>query len=356
MTINNKIMPAILDMDPGVDDALAIILAVKSGLLDIKAITICGGNVSRDQCALNALKTLQIAGASPEPPVSRGASRPLRRTPFRASGIHGPDGLGGIKDRYPDPPLTALDSRPATDVILDTIRNQPISAPLSIIVTGPLTNIAHAISEDADTMRKVERIWWMGGSYTKPGNISPVAEFNAFCDPEAAHEVLTFGVPMTVVGLDACMQCPLKSEELEQIVNYKKSGLSKFAWDITKMYMDFYRINENFHGCYLHDPLAVGIAIWPDLITKSEEHHVEVITVEGSTQGMTLIDRRPRNPWLNQTCMDAYNSIGDAEAEVLHNFKTFNNAPVLMRPPHVDVVLKVNSGEFLKRFLDVCFS
>ena len=346
MTINSKIKPVILDMDPGVDDALAIILAVKSGLLDIKAITICGGNVSRDQCALNALKTLRKAGISPEPPVSRGASRPLRRTPFRAPNIHGPDGLGDVKIKYPDSPLTDLDSRPATEVILDTIRKQPDNSPLSIIVTGPLTNIAHAISEDADTMRRVERIWWMGGSYTKPGNISPVAEFNAFCDPEAAHEVLTFGVPMTVVGLDACMQCPFSREDMELILKNSGTEIAQFAFDITGMYMDFYRVNENFHGCYLHDPLAVGIAIWPDLVTYSEKHHVEVITAEGSTQGMTLIDKRPRSPWLNPDCMLAYHS---NEAGVLRSFG------LLKSPPHVDVVLDVNGGEFLKRFLEVSF-
>lgn len=349
MDLNNP-KPVILDMDPGVDDALAIILAVKSGLLDIKAITICGGNVSRDQCALNALKTLQIAGASPEPPVAHGASRPLRRTPFRASGIHGPDGLGGVKDKYPDSPLTDLDTRPATDVILDTIRNQPDNSPLSIIVTGPLTNIAHAISEDADNMRKVERIWWMGGSYTKPGNISPVAEFNAFCDPEAAHEVLTFGVPMTVVGLDACMQCPFTRKDMERVLKSSGSEVAQFAFDITKMYMEFYRVNENFHGCYLHDPLAVGIAIWPELVITSEKHHLEVITAEGSTQGMTLIDRRPRNPWTNKNCKGAYDLLPESSVNIFQNFG------LLKPPPHVEVVLKVKHKVFLERFLDVCFS
>lgn len=345
--------PVILDMDPGVDDALAIILAVKSGLLDIKAITICGGNVSRDQCALNALKTLRVAGASPEPPVARGASRPLKRTPFRASGIHGPDGLGNVKAAYPDPQISELSHHSATEIILDTIRRQPEDAPLSIIVTGPLTNIAHAISEDSDTMRKVERIWWMGGSYTKPGNISPVAEFNAYCDPEAAHEVMTFGIPMTVVGLDACMQCPLSRQDIENALNSYATPTAKFAHEITGMYMDFYRKQEGFHGCYLHDPLAVGVAIWSDLVTNSEKHHVEIITAPGITQGMTIIDRRPRNPWLNETCNESHDQISShcqEHASVLREFG------LLKTPPHIDVVLDVDSKKFLEQFLTVCFS
>jgi purine nucleosidase/pyrimidine-specific ribonucleoside hydrolase len=353
--MNNNITPkpVILDMDPGVDDALAIILAVKSGLLDIKAITICGGNVSRDQCALNALKTLQVAGANPQPPVLRGASRPLRRTPFRASGIHGSDGLGDVKASYPEHPRSDLDHRSATEVILDTIRMQPDNDPLSIIVTGPLTNIAHAISEDAETMRKMERIWWMGGAYKTFGNISPVAEFNAFCDPEAAHEVLTFGIPMTVVGLDACMQCRFSREDMERAAKNNGTKLTQFALDITDKYMNFYRKHEGFHGCYLHDPLAVGVAIWPDLVTKSEKHHVEVITAAGSTQGMTLIDSRPRNPWINQTCKDAYNHVNHVTHDVANVLREFD---LLKSLPHVEVVLNVNSEEFRKRFLEVCFS
>ena len=154
---------------------------------------------------------------------------------------------------------------------------------------------------------------------------------------------------MTVVGLDACMQCPFTREDMERAFKNNETPVTRFALDITGMYMDFYRINEEFHGCYLHDPLAVGVAIWPDLITHSELHNVEVITSEGSTQGMTIIDRRPRNPWLNRICMDAYKSTPNSSAEVLRNFG------LLKMPPHVEIVLDVNSREFLKRFLEVCF-
>ena len=344
----NKRFPVILDMDPGVDDALAIILALKSGLLDIKAITICGGNVGLDQCALNALKTIRIIDPNSSIPVARGASRPVTRSPFRAGGIHGPDGLGGVKQMYPDPPVSDLDPRNGVDLILDAARLY--SNELVIIATGPLTNIALAISKDPEAMRSIGRICWMGGSFATTGNITPVAEFNAFCDPEAAQEVLSFGVPMTVAGLDACMLCPFSQEELYQEVSRTPSPVGAFAKAITGMYMDFYHRQENFLGCYLHDPLAVAIAMWPDIITKSQPHHVQVVTHGGVAQGMTIIDRRPRNPWLNCMCQKALGRVGAEELDVLRGFSMIDS------PPHVDVVLEVDGTEFLERFKKTCFS
>lgn len=339
--------PVVLDMDPGVDDALAIILALKSGKLDAKAITICGGNVGLDQCALNALKTVRVIDPGSNVPVARGASRPVSRSPFRAGGIHGPDGLGGIRDKYSDPPISDLDARDGIDVILEAARLY--SSDLVIIATGPLTNIALAIGKDPEAMRSIGRVFWMGGSFTTTGNITPVAEFNAFCDPEAAQEVLSFGVPMTVVGLDACMQCPLSLDELEDEVNRNHSAIGEFARAITGMYMDFYHRQENFLGCYLHDPLAVAVAIWPDIIIKSEPHHVHMVTHGGIAQGMTIIDRRPRNPWLNQTCKEALGRVGADELQVLREFCLVDT------PPHVDVVLEVDRTAFLERFKKTCF-
>ncbi len=339
-------IPVILDMDPGVDDALAIILALKSKMLDVKAVTICGGNVGLDQCALNALKTMMIVDPNHRIPVARGSSRPVRRSPFRAGGIHGPDGLGGVQDTYPDPLLSELAAENGVDIILNTARRW--TKDLVIIVTGPLTNIALAISKDPEAMRAIKEIFWMGGAFATTGNITPVAEFNAFCDPDAAQEVISFGVPMTVVGLDACMQCPLGREEIEQEVTRNPSDIGAFVKAITGMYMDFYRRQENFDGCYLHDPLAVGVAIWPDIIIKSELHHVNVVT-DGAAQGMTIIDRRPRNPWLNPTCLEVLSRIDGADLNILREFG------VAGIPPHVKVILSVNGDLFLRRFKELCF-
>jgi pyrimidine-specific ribonucleoside hydrolase len=346
-------MPILLDMDPGVDDALAIMLAMRSPEIEVKAITICGGNVGLDQCASNAQKTVEVLGCKLAPPVARGADRPVRRSPFRAGGIHGPDGLGNVQTAYPNPSAKDLDSRHAVDVILDAARSHPDarddSVPrdetLTVVATAPLTNIALAISKDAETMRRVGRMVWMGGAYATHGNISPVAEFNAFCDPDAAQEVLSFGVPMTVVGLDAAMQCPLTRQQLRQVADANDTPTTRFAWRICQMYMDFYHDHEGHDGCYLHDPLAVGMAIWPELATRKEEHHVQVMTEPGPAWGMTLIDRRPRNPWLNKMCRSAIDCVADEHVQTLRNFD------VMKPPPHAEVVLDVDGAEFVRRFL-----
>ena len=338
--------PVLLDMDPGVDDALAIILAMQSPEIDVKAITVCGGNVGVEQCALNALKTLEEINPQSCPPVSMGAWRPVRRSPFRAGGIHGPDGLGNVLAKYPNPALDKIDKRPAVDLILETLRSLPPQT-LTIVATAPLTNIALAISKDPEAVRRVKRIVWMGGAFKIHGNISPVAEFNAFCDPDAAAEVLTFGVPTTIVGLDACMQCPLIRNDLRKIKD--KSGLSAFAWDISKMYMDFYLKNETFDGCYLHDPLAVGVAIWEDLIIEQKTYQVEVVTEPGIAFGQTIIDRRPRNPWHNQLYRNAYDRLAEAAPG---DIGLLQDIAVCNKPPQVSVVFSVDGSEFKKRFLE----
>ncbi len=343
----SKSHPILLDMDPGVDDALAIMLAMKSPEIDVKAITVCGGNVGVEQCALNAIKTLEQVQRKPLPPVAMGAWRPVKRSPFRAGGIHGPDGLGDVSAKYPNPSSDKIDKQSAVDLILETLRSLPLQN-LTIVATAPLTNIALAISKDPEAVRRVKRIIWMGGAYEKHGNISPVAEFNAFCDPDAAAEVLNFGVPMTVVGLDACMQCPLTRSELHTLKN--KSGNSNFTWDICQMYMDFYHRNESFNGCYLHDPLAVGLAIWDDLITKQDTYQVDVVTEPGIALGQTIIDRRPRNPWHNSLYKDAYARLNKSKSGA-SDISLLQDVDVCKRKPHVSVVLSVNGKSFKNRFL-----
>jgi len=335
--------PIILDMDPGVDDALGILLAMRSPDVDVKAITICGGNVALDQCAFNALKTLRIIRDQDLPPVALGAFRPLSRAPFRASGIHGPDGLGNVSAQYPNPAVSSIDRRSAVDLMLETIKLS--NDPITIVATAPLTNIAHAISRDPETMRQVKEIVWMGGAFAVPGNISSTAEFNAFCDPHAAAEAFAFGIPITVVGLDVCLKCPLTRQDLGELVRKSPNPATEFAWAISQMYMDFYAMAEGFDGCFLHDPLAVGLAIWPDLIVEKRSYKIDVVTDAGPCLGMTLIDRRPRNPWSNSAALAALDKIGPKDACLLRGFG------VLAEEPVTQVVTQVDSDEFLRRFI-----
>lgn len=338
-------IPVLLDMDPGVDDALGIILAMNSPEIDVKAVTVCGGNVGVEQCALNAIKVLKQTKRKSLPPVAIGAWRPVRRSPFRAGGIHGSDGLGNVLTKYPNPSTKLIARRPAVDLILETLRALPPQT-LTIVATAPLTNIALAISKDAETVRRVNKIIWMGGSFKTHGNISPVSEFNAFCDPDAAAEVLAFDVPMTVVGLDACMQCPLTRNELRKLKDIKPVGT--FAWDICQMYMDFYHKNENHNGCFLHDPLAVGLAVWDDIIVDQRKYHIEVVTEPGPAYGQTIIDLRPRNPWHNPVYKKAFDNITDIS---IQEIELLQNVGVCQQPPKTSIVFSVDGDVFKERFL-----
>jgi inosine-uridine nucleoside N-ribohydrolase len=353
-------LPVLLDMDPGVDDALAILLAAVSPELDIRAITVCAGNVGLARCGLNALTTLQRVGLDNAIPVALGASRPLRRRPcLQGESVHGPDGLGGVCHLYPGHDPAGLDPRPAVDVILqaardggdrreaaaDTSPRSPMQAPLTIIATGPLTNIALAISLDPEAMRRVGRIVWMGGAYTTPGNVTPVAEFNAYCDPDAAAEVLSFGIPVLAVGLDVTHQCKLTRQRLLLAADSRPESVLGFARDICQRYMDFHRDSEGQDLAFLHDPLAVGLAARPDLLIRSERHRVEVVCEPGPAQGMTIIDRRPGR------------SDGSSACEILSHMpsddlRTLRAAGFLPAAPTVDVALEVQAGEFVKWLLE----
>ena len=180
----------ILDMDPGVDDALAMILALRSPELKVEVITVVSGNIQLELCVKNALQVLDLLEIN-DVPVSVGADRPLKRETVNASSVHGRDGLGGLNrfigpdgtKRYPDP-IGKSSSIPAIELILDLVDR--FGQDISIIATGPLTNIAQAIIEDSKTMRKVGELIIMGGAFSVAGNVTPVAEFNAYADPDAA--------------------------------------------------------------------------------------------------------------------------------------------------------------------------
>jgi inosine-uridine nucleoside N-ribohydrolase len=288
----------ILDMDPGVDDALAIILALKSPELKVEAITVVSGNIQLEFCVKNALRVLELLKID-DIPVSAGADCPIKRERVNAPIVHGIDGLSELdrfiddgKKRYPNP--TGKPSPiPAVELILDLV--DKFEQDISIIATGPLTNIAQAIIEDSRTMRKLGELIVMGGAFSVSGNITPVAEFNAYADPDAVQVVLDSGIrPLTFVGLDVTQKVILYRDQLDKWVDTNKTKISQFVKDCTEFYIDFHRDSEGFDGCYLHDPLAVGIAIQPDLV-KTKDLFVQVETSSRLTMGMTVADLRPRS-------------------------------------------------------------
>lgn len=188
-------VPIILDVDTGLDDALALLYAVASPGLDLLGVTCVAGNVGLEHVVPNTLGVLGASGAVPVP-VAAGADRPLSGPIVRADEVHGTDGLGGVVLREP----WALDPRSAIDLLTDVIVGHP--EPVHLIAVGPLTNVARLLTERRGVAAQLASIFVMGGSAFAGGNVTAAAEFNFAADPEAAHIVVTSGLPVTLYGLD----------------------------------------------------------------------------------------------------------------------------------------------------------
>ena len=252
--------PFLIDTDPGIDDALALLLAWSSPEIRVEAITTVAGNVSVDAASTNLLRLLALRRPDPRPVVAAGAPSPLARALTTATRYHGEDGLGDLPDW---PPVERLPRSPdAVAVILEAARRH--GRDLTIVALGPLTNLALALKEDAAAMTQVGRIVAMGGAVDVPGNVTPTAEFNMFVDPEAAHRVLAAGLPLEVVPLDATRQAVLPRAGM-------RATLARAPGPLASRIQGFsergFRIShsDGAQGMALHDPLAVGLALDPSL-------------------------------------------------------------------------------------------
>jgi purine nucleosidase len=288
----------ILDVDTGVDDALAIMLAVRSPELDVLGITTVSGNVPVARCTANTLLVLEVLNASNIPVVS-GAIAPRARAAFPAAEVHGVDGLGNVTARYPTPARRAAQG--AVDFLLEMIRRFP--GELTLIALGPLTNVATAIRKDPEAMRVLRGITAMGGAIRVPGNVGPTTEFNFAVDPEAAAIVLGAALPFRLVPLDVTEQVILSCEAVEKVRGSSK--LQAFIHDITATTMAFHREQEGFDGMFLHDPLAVGVVVDPSLV-QAQPMAVVVEQRGELTAGMTVADlrRRSRAPQTAAVCTE----------------------------------------------------
>jgi inosine-uridine nucleoside N-ribohydrolase len=241
----------IIDTDPGVDDALALLLAMSSPELKIEAITVVAGNVRLELGLLNALRMVEIAGRA-DVPVSAGAPAPLERKLVTATS-HGANGLGGID--FPVPTLKPVDE-PAIEVIHRVANGSP--GEVSIIAIGPLTNVATALRTHPNLRKQVREIVLMGGSVSG-GNMTPAAEFNIYVDPEAASIVFGSGIPLTMVGLDVTRKCLLTEEHVRTLAA-GSSAISKAAARIAGNDLERAR-GGGSDGRTMHDPLAVAAFI-----------------------------------------------------------------------------------------------
>ena len=277
----------ILDVDTGVDDALAIMLAVRSPELEVLGITTVSGNVPVAQCTANTLLTLEALEA-PNVPVVSGAAVPLAKEAFSAAEVHGTDGLGNVTARYPTPLRRATAG--AVEFLLEMIRRFPEE--LTLVATGPLTNVAMAIQRDREAMRGVHGITVMGGAIRVPGNVGPTTEFNFAVDPEAPATVLGAGLPIRLVPLDVTERVVLSRAAVESAKGIGK--LQAFIRDMTAATMAFHREHEGFDGMFLHDPLAVGVVADPSLV-RAQSMAVAVERRGELTSGMAVADLRRRS-------------------------------------------------------------
>jgi inosine-uridine nucleoside N-ribohydrolase len=254
------VLPVVIDTDPGIDDALALLFAWNSPEIQVEVITTVAGNVTIEAASTNLLRLLALRRPVPRPVVAAGAPGPLARALTTATRYHGEDGLGDLPDW---PEVERLPGSPgAVEVILDAARRY--ERDLTIIALGPLTNLALALKEDADALRRVGRLVAMGGAIDVPGNVTPTAEFNMSVDPEAAHRVLAAGLPLEVVPLDATRQAVLPRAGMRATLGRATGPLASRIQGFSER---GFRIahSDGEQGMALHDPLAVGLTLDPSL-------------------------------------------------------------------------------------------
>ncbi|AMN33497.1 nucleoside hydrolase [Clostridium perfringens] len=302
----------IIDCDPGIDDALAIILALKSKEIEVVGITTVSGNVESLQGAKNALKVLKLLGRL-DIPVYLGEGKPVKRELVTAQDTHGEDGLG---ETFLEEVSSEYIRENGVDFILNTLKNHEN---VSIIALGPLTNLCRAIEKDSESFHRVKEIVSMGGAYKSHGNCSPVAEFNYWVDPHGAREFLKkFNGEFTMVGLDVTREIVL-TPNLREMIHQFKDEIGDFIYDITRFYVDFHWEQERTLGCVINDPLAV-------------EYFINRELCEGF------------KAYVDIACEDI--SMGQSVVDVADFYKKRKN---------VFVLDKVNSKEFMVSFLNKIF-
>jgi purine nucleosidase len=275
----------LIDCDPGLDDALAILLAHGDPELEIVGITSVGGNVGLEQTTGNALRIREYLGFTGVP-VAAGAAQPLAGPARNAEAVHGAGGLGNV--RLPDP-LLAASELSAVDLIIETLGAEP--GTVHLVAIGPLTNIALALRKEPRIVEWAASFIIMGGSYTR-GNATPAAEFNVYADPAAAAIVFAAGWQVVMVGLDLTLQAAVNESIVERM-----RALGHLGTDFVAPLATFWRnpLDDEWDGQALHDVCAVAYLARPELFT-SRTARVEVETKGEFTAGMTVVDFHSEAP------------------------------------------------------------
>ncbi|MEZ9764491.1 nucleoside hydrolase [Vibrio splendidus] len=280
----------ILDTDPGIDDAMAILFAEAHPDIELMGITTVYGNATIDNGTQNALYLKQKFGMKAL--VAKGSDKPLLREPVGATVVvHGDTGFGDVTAP------SSLDSeaikKPAYQFIIDSVRAEPRE--ITLVAVGPLTNLALALEAAPDIVDLVKEVVVMGGAFGENGhrgNVTPFAEANIHDDPHAADQVFTASWPVVIIGLDVTEESFFTSQYLDELRD-DAGEVGQFIWDISRYYLKFYSDKVGMDGCHVHDPSAIAYVIQPSLFT-SRSGPVRVVT-DGPAEGMTIQKADQRN-------------------------------------------------------------
>jgi len=273
----------LIDTDVASDDAVALIMAVRSPVAQVVAITTVAGNVDVRQASRNALYTAELCGA--DVPVYLGAEKPLVRGHVSADWFHGRDGLGD--HGYPAP-RRGPENESAVDAMIRAIESHP---GLEMVTLGPLTNVGLALQKKPEIAGEVSRCVIMGGAPCCEGNVTPAAEYNIWCDPEAARIVAGSGMPVELVGWHLCRgEAALSPGDIAEVLRLG-TPLARFAIECNSRAQEAYLEQTGEHGIALPDPVAMAVALDPSIVTWQSEHFLEIETESELTRGMTVVDR-----------------------------------------------------------------
>jgi inosine-uridine nucleoside N-ribohydrolase len=279
--------PILLDCDPGHDDAIALLLALASPELELLGVTTVAGNQTLEKTTANALRVLEFVGRG-DVPVAAGADRPLARELFIAAYVHGESGLDG--PALPEPLGAPVDQH-AVDFLAERILGS--ARPVTLVLVGPLTNIALLLSRYPEAADNIGRLVIMGGALAE-GNVTPAAEFNIYVDPEAAWRVFHSGLPVTMIGLDVTHKALMKDAHAERLRESGPTG--RMVAELYDFFIEYHRRTYEHDGAPIHDAVAVAQVLRPGIV-ETLHRHVDIDCESRLCRGRTVVDlwRRTAN-------------------------------------------------------------
>ncbi len=274
----------IIDTDTASDDAVALMMAIADPKVSIDAITVVAGNVGTTQASLNARFVLQLCNANV--PVYNGCPAPWLQTHAPADWFHGQDGMG---DKHYPAPVQAAESMHAVQALIERFRAEP--GEIELVTLGPLTNLACALAMEPELASWIKHTWVMGGAANTVGNVTPAAEYNIWCDPEAAHRVLHSGTALTLLGWElSCDEATLSDAEMQQVRNLNNER-AQVAMDCNEHALRAVRELQGQAGLALADPVAMAVVLDESIATDIGDYFVDIATGNDNTRGMTIVDK-----------------------------------------------------------------